>query len=301
MTPSADAPPFVVVCGPPGCGKTIDIVRAVGSSAVVAAAEGALKPVKPVLGIDVMAEYPAKTVEEATKALMQIRKVVANGAKRKPLYYVADEFSYMAERTWSALETRINGYRLWGMMRKIVIDFRDAAREAGVGIIVNCWDQGPTTKSSGKFVRGGPKLPSDLPEQFPGIADFIFLCEHDATVQPWPWRYRTRGDQNWALKDRSHTTPSPAPMNLGEVLRASGYDVPYPVPMQALEGSIDGLAQHLGMVDPSQVMPVCEQAYQIIVNQGTDPRYAKWAVSDARARAALRQSHTLRWASFAAL
>ena len=53
---SADALPFIVISGPPGAGKTVDVMRAVGIDAVVAAAPGALKPLMPLLGITPRAE-----------------------------------------------------------------------------------------------------------------------------------------------------------------------------------------------------------------------------------------------------
>ena len=300
MTTSAGAPPFIVTCGPPGSGRTTDIVRAVGSSAVFATAEGALKPVEPVLGTSVMSEYPAKTIEDATKALLEIKNLRSNGYKGTKLkWYVADEFSYMADRTWTALEQRLSGFRLWGVMRKVCLDFRDAAREAGVGVIANCWVADPVTKSSGKFVRGGPQLPSDLPEKFPGIADYIFMCVYDAAIQPWPWYYRTEGDNNWALKDRDHKTGGRAPMNLGEILRFAGYAAPYPPALQKIAPSIEALAGDIGPSPIAVSLPLCEDAYQLLIKHGVDPRHAKWAVGDALARAALRSRHSSMWATFA--
>jgi len=301
-TASADASPFVVICGPAGSGKTIDIVRAVGPRAVIAAAEGALKPVSPVLGDNmILAEYPVRTIEDATRALVDLRKLIQSGQAKKmkhvPQWFVADEFSYMADRTWAGLEKRLTGFRLWGKMREVCIEFRDAARECGIGVIVNCWEQGPTTKSTGKFIRGGPQLPSDLPEKFPGIADWIFMVEHDTARTPWPWRYRTKGDANWALKCRDHNLPGQAPMNLGECLRHVGYAAPRPDHLPWMEETVEALAVTLIPRPKGDYAAVCEDAYTLLVGN-FDPRHAKWAVTDARDRALLRTAHAQSWATF---
>jgi hypothetical protein len=246
-----------------------------------------------------MVEHPAATIEQATAALKDVKKLTTNGYKgNKPLYYVADEFSYMAERTWSQLESRFTGFRLWGKMREICIDFRDAAREANVGVIVNTWVAGPVTKSSGKFVRGGPQLPSDMPEKFPAIADGLILAEYDIARSPWPWRYRTTGDANWGMKWRDARVPSHAPMNLGEMLRFSGYKAPRPAVMAWAEETVETIAQHLLGVPLQQHAAICEDAYQLLRKQ-YDPRHAKWAVIDARDRALLHSAQARQWATFA--
>ena len=305
MTPSADAAPFIVICGPPGCAKTTDIIRAVGPYAVVAAAEGALKPIAPVLGNDmILAEHRVQTIEEATQALRTLTAALANGAAKKmprvPRWFVADEFSYMADRTWANLEKRLNGFKLWGKMREVCIEFRDAARGAGVGVICNAWVQGPTTKSSGKFIRGGPLLPSDMPEKFPGIADWIFMAEYDASRTPWPWRYRTQGDANWALKCRDHNVPHYAPMNLGELLRHTGYAIDRPDALAWMEPVVVDVSAHLLATPPAGHSAVCESVYADLLTRGTDPRHAKWCVTDARDRALINAASNERWSSFGA-
>jgi hypothetical protein len=293
---SADALPFIVISGPPGAGKTVDVMRAVGIDAVVAAAPGALKPLMPLLGITPRAEYSAATIEDAIKGLQEIRTI--SGKKNAPRWYVADEFSYMAERTAMILERKHSGFKFWGKLRDVCTRFRDAARDAGVGVIVNCWDQPPQTKASGKFVRGGPRLPGDMPEQFPGIADYVFLAAHDMAYTPWPWCYRTRGDTQWALKDRTDQTPDPSPMNLGAILRESGYKLHYPEQMRKLEPVIADLAATYAQADMSAALAHAQGFYPQLLKAGVDPRYAKWALTDARDRGTLRRARTIKMSAY---
>lgn len=295
-TKSADALPFIVISGPPGAGKTVDIMRAVATEAVVAAVPGALKPIEPLLGIKPKMEYRAPTIEDAIKGLTEIKRIA--GKKNAPTWYVADEFSYMAERTAIRLERKHSGYKFWGKLRDVCINFRDAARDAGVGVIVNCWDQPPQTKASGKFVRGGPRLPGDMPEQFPGIADYVFLAAHDMSCIPWPWSYRTRGDTQWALKDRTDQTPDPSPMNLGAILRFSGYTLNYPEAMRSLEPVVSELAASYAGMDTGAALAHAQGFYPQLINAGVDPRYAKWALTDARDRGALMRARNIKLSAY---
>ena len=302
---SAAARPLVVVCGPSGAGKTTDIMRAIGHAAVVACTAGALKPVLPVLGEDAraMAEVECETVESMIAQIEVVKTFNASPAgKKNPVnWFVADEFSHAAERTFQQLERKVSGHKLWGEMRRIALAFRDAARSAQIGIVVNAWDQGPQTKANGKFIRGGPRLPSDLPEHFPGIADCIVMAEHNADAYPFPWVYRTQGDANWALKNRDATTPNIAPLNIGEILRAGGYSVPYPPGLQPHAPWVETRAVAFTNIPVAQWRQACELSFQELLAAGLDVCRAKWLVYDAYARAYLRVAAAQRRSTYAAM
>lgn len=301
---SAAAAPLVMVCGPAGSGKTTDIMRAVGHAAVVACTAGALKPVLPLLGDDAkaMAEQDCDSIEGMIALIDQIKAFNASAAgKKKPVkWFVADEFSHAAERTFQVLERKVSGHKLWGEMRRIALAFRDAARSAQIGVVVNAWEQGPQTKANGKFIRGGPRLPSDLPEHFPGIADCIVMAEHNADAYPFPWVYRTQGDANWALKNRDATTPNIAPLNIGEILRAGGYSVPYPVGLQPYDPWVSARATIFAGIPVPQWRQACEISFQELLAERLDTRRAKWLVYDAYARAYLRVAAAQRQSTYAA-
>lgn len=121
----------VVVCtyGPSGIGKTTDQGYSF-PRAIFIAAPGALQSIKTVCGY-MPATAAARTIKEAT-ALIQ---------KESKNYraVVIDDFSHIAEQTFNTLEKKFSGFRLWGELRDEALAFRDAARYAGVDVILNCF------------------------------------------------------------------------------------------------------------------------------------------------------------------
>ncbi len=121
----------VVVCtyGPSGIGKTTDQGYSF-PRAIFIAAPGALQSIKTVCGY-MPATAAARTIQEAT-ALIQ---------KESKNYkaVVIDDFSHIAEQTFNTLEKKFSGFRLWGELRDEALAFRDAARYAGVDVILNCF------------------------------------------------------------------------------------------------------------------------------------------------------------------
>jgi 3-hydroxybutyryl-CoA dehydrogenase len=182
------------------------------------AAPGALKPLRSVCGYD-----PATAaVEDIEQATALVRKAAKDGRYDA---IIVDDLSFLAEQTFAKTEKKASGFRLWGLLRDIVLDFRDACRlEAKCHVIVNCWEQVPTQKQDGTKVRGGPLLSGKLPEQLPAMCDKVYRAAHDPNRKPWPSIYRCFLDPNYVMKDRDGIV-DPAPMNLSEILRDGGYVV----------------------------------------------------------------------------
>ena len=94
-----------------------------------------------------------------------------------------------------------------------------------MAVIMSAHESAPTTKD-GRFIRGGPKLPGKMPEDFPGVCDIVLRTAVDKTRLGWHGVYRCSiDDPNYVTKDRHGVTPDPAPMNLGEILRFAGYTI----------------------------------------------------------------------------
>lgn len=295
---SADAPPFLCIFGPPGVGKTTDLVRAVGVSAIIAAAEGALKPVTHELGFSGFVEYPVKTIEDGTKALLEAKVAIAKmPPERRPRWFLADEFSYMSDRTLANAEKTRTGYQVFGKVREEALRFRDAAREVGIGVIVNAWDMPFHVKQNGKKVRSGPRLSGDLPDYFPGITDGNLFAEFNPAIKPWGAQYRVIGSGQDGMKVR-FPCPDPAPMNLRVILAEAGeWGSPYPFPWMA--DTVRAMTDTLLGVDDTQLLAGCEELYLFLLERSVDPRHAKWVVADARDTVRLRRANAKKWASFA--
>ena len=295
---SASAPPMIMIFGPPGVGKTTDILKAVGVRAIIAAAEGALKPVDRELGFKGFIEVQARTIRNATEQLRAARKVIAGMPKdKRPLWYVTDEFTYMSDRSMAEHERKLTGYKVWGALREDALEFRDEARECGLGVIVNAWDMSFQSKENGKKIRGGPRLAGDMPDYFPGITDANFRAQFNESIRPWGAEYVTVGSNTDGMKTRIEA-PNPAPMNLGVILREAGeLFSPYPIPW--LEDAVPKITEFLLTLPPEALMQGCEEAYSYLMQQDKDPRHVRWAISDARDTVRLRRAKAKKWATFA--
>lgn len=281
---------FALTYGRSGVGKTTDNGYSF-PNALFLAAPGALKPLPALCGYTPKV-YDCNTIDAATKA-------IEAAAKSKQVdAVVVDDFSFLAEHTFAQLENKFSGYKLWGKLREYVLDFRAAARYAGIHVIVNCWEQAPMTKPDGTRVRGGPKLSGDLPEQLPAMCDLVLRATFDAAAKPWGAVYRCDGGVEWTGKDRDAGTPSPAPLNLGEILRLNGYTINRRPELDWQEELVESIATRLIAEGPDHDRATLEQYYGALVGKGIDPRHARWTARDAIDRATLRRAKAVRWGTF---
>jgi hypothetical protein len=283
-------PAFVVTYGRSGVGKTTDQGYSF-PNALFLAAPGALKPLPALCGFSPKV-FDCATIDAATKAIEAAAKAKTVDA------IVVDDFSFMAEHTFNLLENKFSGYKLWGKLREYVLDFRAAARYAGIHVVVNCWEQVPMTKPDGTRIRGGPKLSGDLPEQLPAMADLVLRATFDPARRPWGAVYRCDGGLDWTGKDRDAGTPSPAPLNLGEILRLNGYRVSRLPTLPWQEEVVAGVAAKLLEGAPEGDGPILEAFYADLTAKGIDPRHARWTIRDAWDRATLTRAKATRWATF---
>lgn len=298
---SADAPAFFGIIGPPGSGKTTDLVRGCGASSLIACSAGSLKPVRGVLNLPperMPPEHKANTLDEAIVALRLMSKMPL--AKR-PKFYLADEMSWMASNTLAEIEAKNTGWTVWSKLKNKANEFRDVARDSSINVGVNGWETPATNKPGKGKIRGGMLLPADMPEYFPGLLDYFMRAVYDMTRPGHPWVYVTRGNDEWSMKDRDNKTPNPAPMNLGEILRFAGYDTPrwfpwhndlYPIYRQGLTALV---AQGV------QPMQAAEMMYQATVQKhpNAHPSHVKWLIQDVLDGHFLSTMYANRWATFA--
>lgn len=132
--PPPKEPAFVCIYGPSGVGKTTDCGYSFPTGLFLAA-PGALKPLRSVCGYD-PASAPVEDIEQATAL---VRKAAKSGQYDS---IIVDDLSFLAEKTFAKTEKKASGFRLWGILRDIVLDFRDACRlEAKCHVIVNCFSR----------------------------------------------------------------------------------------------------------------------------------------------------------------
>ena len=290
---SASAGEPVVVCtyGPSGVGKTTDMGYSF-PRALFLAAPGALNSVKSVCGYEPDRAFVA-TIEQATEVIEEV------GDTGRYRTVVIDDFSFMAEQTFSALEAdkRYSGFKLWGKMRDVALSFRDKSRYAGVNVILNCWEQPPKNRDNGAVIRGGPQLSGKLPESIPALCDVVLRASIEKRRKPWPAVYRCTPDPSYVMKDRFNvaTVCDPAPMNLAELLRASGIEIQRHADLAEQEQQVQTISESLSgkIADDASLV---NEVYAQLIASGTSPHHARWTLRDAVDRAVIRSelgSHAL--------
>lgn len=268
--------------GPSGIGKTTEQGYSF-PCALFAAAPGALNSIKSTCGY-----HPAQTQVDTIEAATKLIKDVSG----KFHWLVIDDFSFLAEQTFAALEKKRKGFQLWGALRDVALEFRDTARYSEVNVIMNAWEQVPKVTQDGSKVRGGPMLSGRLPEQIPALCDVVVRAIHEPGRQPWPAAYQCNMDPNWVMKDRFNIASqiSPAPMNMAELLRAAGKEVPRHPDLPDQEETVEALATHFGALTGNERSIQANAFYTKLRESGTSATVARWTLRDALDRAEIRQA-----------
>jgi hypothetical protein len=291
MTPSNGREPVLVLTyGPSGSGKTTDDGYSF-PNAVFLAAPGALHSIRAICGYQPR-QIEANTVDDATKFLREVN--TNNGIDA----VVVDDFSFLAEQQFAAYDKRFSGFTLWGKLRDSILDFRNAARTAGVHVILNCWEAGPKMRQDGTRVRGGPMLSGRLPEQVPAMCDMVLRCGHEAARRPWPGVYQCSYSTDYVMKDRLDIAAraNPAPMNLGELLRAAGYQVSRHPDLDWQEAVVENLTAQ--MMESEDQITAANAAYATLLESGVAPTVARWTLRDATDRVVIRRALDTRNSTF---
>ena len=282
MTPKPTEPAFVLTYGPSGSGKTTDTGYSF-PRALFIAVRGALQSVRTVCGYEPTVEA-ATTIEDITKRIASLKPGQFDSV-------VVDDFSYIAEQTMAKLEKKYKGFQLWGALRDLTLDFRNTARNANCHVILNAWEAGPKDKN-GQRVRGGPKLPADMPEQMPAMTDITLRCSIDQMRKPWPGVYRCFLSSDYVMKDRFDVVPriDPAPMNLAEVLRTVGYPVARHPALEWQEEVVEQIAQQILAGSPSEMVKMANDTYAALIAGGASTAAARWTLRDGVDRAVIRRA-----------
>lgn len=273
---------FATIYGPSKTGKST-CTGAAGAAGLFIAAPGGLLPLKTFLGLEKVNVLPAKNVEEASK-------IIDREAGKHPTI-VVDDFSLLVEQTVSQLEKSHSFGEMWRALRAQVLRVRDSARDAtekGTHVIFNCHESPPRT-SSGKYVRGGPSLPGQLPEQFSAFSDVVARVVYDETAAPWKFVLHTVSDSQYIGGDRLAIFPKSSPMNLGEALRAAGYDLPRPVGFEWQDKVVAKLSQKITETGLEEWRDVLRPAADTLVKKHS-PAHVRWALEDSLHRAILNNS-----------
>jgi len=275
---------FGTVFGPSKTGKST-CTGAAGACGLFIAQGGGLLPLGSFLGLRDLQVMSAVNVHDAAK-------LVESEAHKHPTI-VVDDFSLLVEATISQLEQKHSFGDMWRALRSQVLMMRDAARSAtekGTHVFFNCHES-PPRESSGKFVRGGPALPGQLPEQFSAFSDVVARVVYDETAAPWKFVLKTVSDSRYIGGDRLAIFPPSAPMNLAEALRAAGYEIPRPEYLSWQEAVVEGLTSMILDKGIESWREVLRPAAEKLTSKHPKP-HVRWALQDSLHRAILRRARS---------
>jgi hypothetical protein len=276
-------PALCLTYGQSGSGKTTDCGYSF-PNALFIATRGALQSIRHTCGYE-PASVDVNTIEEATACLNEFKN---KGGDYDAI--VVDDFSFLAEQQIAKLERKFSGFTLWGKLRDITLEFRNAARYSNCHVILNCWEKAPKTKGDGSYVRGGPELSGKLPEQIPALCDLVLRCGHDMNRVPWSGVYKCEHSSQYVMKDRFGLcySASPLPMNLGEILRLAGYEVSRHKSLPWQEEVVEDFCQKLTSSD--NPVALSNTLFQSLTDKGIDATVARWTLRDSMDRMVLRRA-----------
>jgi len=279
---------LVCTYGPSGSGKTTDMGYSF-PTALFIATPGALHCVRHVCGYDPV-RRDASTIRELNAILSKLTKTQEFST------IVIDDFSFMAEKTVAYYQEKFSrkgqGWQMWSSVYSDVLEFRELARQANCHVVFNCWEQPPKTQDSGQFIKGGPLMTGKLSKIIPTVCDIVLRCDRDPMRKPWSGIYRCSFDNNYVMKDRFDKcyTLSPAPMNLAEILRASGYEIARHPSHPWQEDAVEELSQHIATLTPTSFTQTVNQLFGQLLEAGIDPKAARWTLRDALDRVVIRRA-----------
>lgn len=275
-------PALVLTYGASGSGKTTDCGYSF-PNALFIATRGACQSIQSTCGYT-PTTTDCDTIQDATKLIVQLKDKGYDSV-------VVDDFSFLTEKTFAKLEKKFKGFSLWGELRDVTLEFRNAARYAGVHVVLNCWEQAPKTRSDGSYVRGGPMLSGKLPEQLPAMCDLVLRCGRDANRKPWSGIYKCELSTQYVMKDRFNVcyNLNPIPMNLAEIIRSQGLQVSRLKGLEWQEDVVETYAQALATTD-GDFITIVENLYTELISKGIDQKHARWTIRDVLDRSVIKRT-----------
>ena len=286
-------PSFAVLYGELKAGKTADAL-ATFPGAIFVAAPGALSPAEGLWGF-------AQPVAEDLETFADVQRF-GEKCPRAPAL-VIDDASLIADRTVNHYKAKYSGFEIWGAVLTSAIRMRDSLRRRGMHVIMTC-HPAPAETREGVRLKGGPAFPGQVRSKLPAAADLLLRAESIANgaaggqllsaapqLLGWPVCYRTARHPDW-LQGSRYNTPDRSPMNLREILRAAGFEVPRIPGLEWQEELADAIAQKLlevGLADGSKIRAVLLRARDFaLARLSREPRHVYWAMRDGYDRAVLR-------------
>jgi hypothetical protein len=275
-------PLTIVTYAAPKMGKTSDMLFSFPKAVFLVPNRACLAPSRKLCGY----EPERKGVCPNLDSLLAKVKSLATDASVTTV--VVDDISLMADQSIRDWDGGANSFAKWNKLRDTMAEIFDIARAAPWHLAIDTHETGPKDYD-GATAKGGPKMASVTAGQdIAKSASLVLRAVTDttATALPWPKVYLCdHEDADWIMGDRSHVAPKISPMNLGELLRAAGYEIPRQYDWQ--EELVEKGAALVGRIGQEEAFAKVVEA---VTKKGGSGLAARWTLRDIYARVWFRDA-----------
>jgi hypothetical protein len=207
---------------------------------------------------------------------------------------IIDDFSLICDAELTACKKASQGWGAFDIFNKRVYQLRDVARNAPCHVFLTMHEQPPReVKKPGqtRWIPGAPLIPGwQLPEKLPAMCDFVARVVYDETSPGWPYVYQAGPDPEYITGDRLAIMPDKFPLNLREVMLASGISVPRPEELKWMDEKVEALSSILVAELKAKQPDIKRHLREAASTMLKKPqRHVRWVLADALDRAQLKK------------
>jgi len=176
-----------------------------------------------------------------------------------------------------------------------ILELRDVCRDAPVPVFWTMHEQPPREvkklgENLGKIIKGTVLVQGwQLPEKLPAMASFVARVVHDDASIGWPRVYSIRPDEEYITGSRvDFAIPDQFPLNIGEMLRSVGEEVPRLKGFEWMENVVETLSARM-LDNPADIKTVLKEAADKLKDKVPNQRHIRWALADSFDRANLKR------------
>jgi hypothetical protein len=286
MKPST---PFILLYGPSGLGKTTDLLYAFPHGRFIAPPR-ALEPARTVCGITLRDDQAPKDI----RTLQDVIKAV-KAKDSRPV--IVDDTTILAEQTLAAMppvyssQGKLDQYAPWNLLATLFLELREAALYKDVPVVLSFHRAEATINKAGVRVLGGPAIKGQSKVTLPTACNLVLHGVLKSRLHgAWPAVCRVKpADLDYLpSKDRYNVIRDGCPMNLGEILRIAGLEMPRTKEVDEFEPLIDEVATALVELgsDKEAVKPAGALLDDLRESLADESKFVRnWVVRDTQDRA----------------
>ena len=221
----------VALYGAPKLGKTTDMLYAFAEGAHWFADAQALWPSSPIVGFMPTMDRISPSVDLDT-TLTEIRKIKRGSVR----VIVIDDASLQAANTERKYrDMKMDTFAMWTKLDQTFNAIIQEARNIGASVVFS-GHESPADPKKGKML-GTFQLPSQrMSNSLPAVCSIVLRAVPDMMRKNPGSAYVAGADgraTGWITGDRTHVVRAQAPLNIAEILRASGIPAPRPAQYEA--------------------------------------------------------------------